>query len=187
MCVKKSYSAVYTLFYLAVIYGKLIDNVLHFLWNWFSAVNKLWISSVIQISWRIVDEISCNISIMAELLYRDISVIVVKTAYCIGRYLVIPSPYLEPGTLFHHASIFPRPIYNLLIIQQWYRIGIRYRHMHKAQASVSVSLSRLKKLDRGIPSVYEKNYSIHMAITDVTASNRLSSDVFSMWNPFMGD
>ena len=52
------------------------------------------------------------------------------------------------GTLFHHASIFLRPAYSLLLIQQQYRIGIGYRQIHKAQASVSVS--GLKKSDRCI-------------------------------------
>ena len=37
------------------------------------------------------------------------------------------------------SSIFPRPVYSLLLIQQWYRIGIGYRQIHKAQALLLVS------------------------------------------------
>ena len=51
-----------------------------------------------------------------------------------------------------HASIFPRPVYNLLLIQQWNQIDIGINRKHKAQASVS----GLKKLNRCIPcSIYQ--------------------------------
>ena len=69
VCIKKSHCAVYTLFYLAVVHVKLIDSVLQFLWNGFSAVNKLLISSVTQIvmyrGWHFLQYIDyCRVWIM---------------------------------------------------------------------------------------------------------------------------
>ena len=43
---------------------------------------------------------------------------------------------LSQGTLFHYASIFPRPVYSLLLIQQQYWIGIGYQQINKAHALV---------------------------------------------------
>lgn len=63
-------------------------------------------SSVTQILWWIVDEISCNIPIIAESVYHDIIAIVSKISwkYHIARYMVIPSSNQKP--LFH----FLRPL-----------------------------------------------------------------------------
>ena len=59
--------------------------------------------------------------------------------------------HLEP----RYASIFLRPVYSLLLIQQQYWISIGYQQILKAQASVS----GLKKSDLCIPNKKTSNFN----------------------------
>ena len=81
-----------------------------------------------QISWCIVDEISCNILVIAELLYCDIIIIVGKISqkYHIARYLVIPSPSIpslhplkDPTFVLYKGESFGKTLLTSSAVVKW--------------------------------------------------------------------